>query len=154
MSQSISALLAQVGRFLSTLSDSDVAGLISGECRLAIEPTKGKRKRASGKGPDLSPATLEQVWTKLNSLESRTDGARFLAEMLPTKAGLEALAKFADLPVQRRDTLDVLRDRIVESAIGFRLRSRAIQGELGGTAKTKSDVPPLGEPPSLSLESP
>ena len=44
---------------------------------------------------------------------------------------LESMARYLNLPVQRDDTVERLRAKIVENLIGARLRSDAIQGHAG-----------------------
>jgi hypothetical protein len=53
----------------------------------------------------------------------------FLKDNTFTLDGLEKLARLMQLPIQREDTAERLRLKIVESAIGSRLRSDAIEGE-------------------------
>jgi hypothetical protein len=70
------------------------------------------------------------ITTKLRALPSREAGEDFLRGVAPNRRALEALARFLQLPVQRDDTVERLRAKIVESTIGSRLRSDAIQGKV------------------------
>jgi hypothetical protein len=72
---------------------------------------------------------LREIVVKLRDLPSRDAGVAFLHVQAPTRRALEVLARFLQLPVQRDDTVERLRTKIVESTVGSRLRSDAIQGK-------------------------
>ena len=73
--------------------------------------------------------TYSEIVEKLDSLTAREMGRDLLVSVFPTKTSLEKFARFLDLPVNRTDSLDNLLDKIVESEIGARLRSSAVQGK-------------------------
>lgn len=112
--------------FLENLSDDDVAGLVRGDLRITIAKSKPRRRARKSERPD--PESLRPVLEFLNSAETREAGFEKLNETMPTKAHLEALARLVDLPIQRSDTVEDLQRNIVEATIGYRLRSKAIQG--------------------------
>lgn len=90
-----------------------------------------RRRPLRRKGSKESSATssqLQLVAMRLQTLTSREAGESLLNNELPTKTGLESLARHLGLPVQRDDTLARLRTKVVEHTIGSRLRSSAIQG--------------------------
>ena len=60
-------------------------------------------------------------------MENREDGAALLAKTCKKKDDLKTLARHFDIPILSKDTVASLRDKIVEAAIGYRLRSKAIQ---------------------------
>lgn len=72
---------------------------------------------------------IQELLKTLKGLGSRDDGDAFLRQNAMTRENLEKLARLMQLPMQREDNNDRLRMKIVESAIGSRLRSDAIQGE-------------------------
>ena len=72
---------------------------------------------------------VRAIVAELLALQSRDAGNGLLREKAPNRRGLEAVARFLQLPVQRDDTVDRLRAKIVENTIGSRLRSDAIQGK-------------------------
>jgi hypothetical protein len=71
---------------------------------------------------------MREIAEKLHVLRSREDGERLLQDETPNRPALEALARFFQLPVQKDDTIERLRAKIIENTIGSRLRSEAIQG--------------------------
>lgn len=73
--------------------------------------------------------SLRELVAKLRGLPSREEGESLLQCEAPNRRSLEILARYLQLPVQRDDTVERLRSKIVESTIGSRLRSNAIQGK-------------------------
>lgn len=73
------------------------------------------------------------ILSKLRSATTRDDGARILHDAFPDKGGLVEFAKHLDLPVQKKDKTDRIRDKVLEFTVGRRLDSEAIRG--GYTAK-------------------
>jgi len=71
---------------------------------------------------------VREIAAKLQTLRPREAGERLLQDEAPNRPALEALARFLQLPVQRDDTIERLRAKIIENTIGSRLRSEAIQG--------------------------
>lgn len=125
------AVLRKVASFLLTLSDEDATDLIEGRQKLELAPRdRATKRRASAS--ELSEREIEQILDELRSSTSRDEGDAVLARADLKKKDLEAIARFADLPVRRRDKVSDLEDRLVESTIGYRLRSRAIKGKDGG----------------------
>lgn len=128
------ALVRLVAEFMHDLSSSQLDDLLEGRSKLAIKPA-GRVGRGGAPRKKMSPSVeeIQEALERLHSTQSRDEGEKLLEERFPTKPALEALARRADLPVQSRDTVASLRDRIIESTIGYRLRSRAIQGSAGAT---------------------
>ena len=91
----------------------------------SVRPQKKHVGRLPGKMdlPDVNALTI-----KLHQLQSRDDGINMLEREVSNRRGLEALARFLQLPVQRDDSTERLREKIIENTIGSRLRSTAIQG--------------------------
>ena len=69
----------------------------------------------------------EQVAGNLRSSPSREEGYALLEKHCPTKASLQNLARHLDLHILRDDDATMIRDKIVEAAIGFRLRFNAVR---------------------------
>lgn len=89
------------------------------------------QSRGSEKRPTNSKWIFDAraIAAQLQVLKSREDGESLLREKIPNKRGLEEFARFLQLPVQRDDTTERLRAKIIENTIGSRLRSEAIQGK-------------------------
>lgn len=120
----------RLARFLENLTERDVADIVSGSASFEIVRYKeSKIKKRKGETKIPSQTELYQVLDYLHGAADRETGFAKLDEKIQTKAALEALARLADLPVKRHDTVDVLRQNIIEATIGYKLRSTAVQGK-------------------------
>ena len=118
----------RLAKFLASLTVAEVKALADGRAELTVV-TKGERTRkrpSKASKPDL--ATLHSVLQYLHGARDREVGLAKLEREVSTKTALESLARLADLPVQRNDTIEDLRQRIIEATIGYRLRSQAVKG--------------------------
>jgi hypothetical protein len=127
-SDKAAAALARIATFIRGLSPNQVDGLVSGEMRLALvdrdELIRSRSHRLQATLPDPEP-----IRQTLSRLMSREEGGAYLSSLELTKPSLERLAAAFDLPVRKTDTVERLKDRIVEATIGYRLRSEAVRGE-------------------------
>lgn len=80
-------------------------------------------------GVDIAKPSPEQVAETLQNLDTREEGLRILTDFCSAKKDLQSLAIYIDIPNSKKDSIQTLRERIIEATIGYRLRSRAIQGE-------------------------
>lgn len=123
----VTRLLGIVGDFISKLDEKEVEDLLNGRSRLVVEHSEGTRK-AGNRPKRLSDEEVKEILHHLNQASTREDGIEILNKDCKTRSHLVALARAADLPVQKRDKVLTIRDRIIEATIGYRLRSRAIRG--------------------------
>ena len=136
-------LIRLVAEFMHELSEPQIDDLLEGRSKLAIKPaSRNVGKSSQRKKIEPSKEELREALDRLYSIQSREEGETLLSEQFTSKAALEALARHADLPVQRRDTISSLRSRIIESTIGYRLRSQAIQGNVDYPTNTGSNTEP------------
>lgn len=79
----------------------------------------------------VSPENEEYVSILMivERMESRKEVDDFFHKAGLKRSDLEALCKLKDIPFTKRDNMTVLKDKLYERLIGFRLRSRAIQNE-------------------------
>ena len=133
----LAQVLHQVAKFVDSLSDEELTHLAKGTARLSIQlaekPGQGEASSRRRKSQDASAWPFsedppEQVASDLRSSSSREDGYKLLEKYCPTKASLQTLARHLDLHVLRDDDATMIRDKIVEATIGFRLRSNAVRG--------------------------
>lgn len=117
-------VIAKVLDQISTESEETLRDIADGRATLRVVP-KRRRERAT---EHLSAADLAALKERLGGIQSREEALKVLDEACPTGKQLEQLARSLDLPIQREDTVERLRDKIVEATIGFKLRSDAIQG--------------------------
>ncbi len=127
-------LIREFLKFLESLSPDALSAVMQGDRKITFslgDDSEPKKKTATL--DDKSLATLQQ---QLRDSRSREDAHSLIAGL--TKASLTALAKQLDTPTQKADTVDRLREKIVEATIGFRMRSEAIQtttAEQGGAGQ-------------------
>lgn len=120
----LSALLKEMAKAVRDMSDDDLAALRNGELRIQLtaveKPTSGKKEALRDFHPDSIVDTLRQA-------DTFDAGLAILERECATKEHLLRLARELDVPAEKRDTVERLRERIVDATIGFRLRSQAIQ---------------------------
>lgn len=118
-------VLRRVSNFLRTLTDDQVDDLITGKVRLTLTgnpASKAHDSKRSRVKPDVA-----RIRQELMSMQTREEGTAFLDSLALTRYSLQEIAVAMDLPVPRTDTVERLKDRIVEATIGYRLRSNAIR---------------------------
>lgn len=122
------AMLRRCADYLAALSAEEADAILDGELelRLSVVAKKGKAKKKVASA--LDPGQLADITARLRSMDNRASGEQLLHEVAPTRAALEALARHLDVAVRREDRQDDLVRRLIESTIGFRLSSAAIQG--------------------------
>jgi hypothetical protein len=121
-------ILRRLADYIDRHPDENLAPIFEQAAKLM--PTAGSRKRNDARSHGkISPTEAEQISTELRALPAREIGDAFLQRELPNRRALETLARFLQLPVQRDDTVERLRAKIIENTIGSRLRSDAIQGK-------------------------
>lgn len=123
MNQDIfTSLLKQFTQFISNLSEEDINDLTGGRKRLCIELVEKKQSSHS-----KSPSTdLKDTEEQLVRTDSRDQAEELLKDF--KKADLQRIAKNLDIPIQKNEDVVRLREKIIESTVGFKLRSQAIQG--------------------------
>ena len=76
----------------------------------------------------LTDVEMEALRRELEGLESREAGTALLEQRCPTREHLKWLTRSCDLPVRKDESRERMIENIVEATIGYRLRSKAIQG--------------------------
>ncbi|WP_417746720.1 hypothetical protein [Rosistilla oblonga] len=121
------AAMRLIAKELQALTDEEKASLLDGSARLRLSVEDRSPARSSNaKSPNLD--ALNSVKQRLEVCETRDSATRLLEDEKLSKAGLQSLARMLDLPCQKSDTVDRLVEKIVEAVIGYKLRSKAIQG--------------------------
>ncbi len=134
----LSNLLRKLADYVDNRSDAELAPLF--ELAQRLKPDAPVRERDSSFGKLKKDIGFYQAISKrLSVLQSREEGETLLIDSVPRRGELEALARTLQLPVQRDDTVERLRAKIVENVIGSRLRSQAIQGSHGGDELKNTD---------------
>ncbi len=117
-------LLQLIQKELNNLTDDEIDSVLVGDAKLElVVRSKSKRKSIE------SNIDLNKLENELRELNNREDGIQLLQKTITTKEELEKFAKLLDLPVLKGDKVDLLRKKIVEATIGYKLRSDSIQNK-------------------------
>lgn len=131
-------LLRRCADYLAALPREEIDAFLDGELELRFSVVAKKGKARKKRPSSLDVEQLANVVARLRQMDNRTNGEQFLREVAPTRATLEALARHLDVAVRRDDSQDDLIRRIIESTIGFRLSTAAIQGHRA--ARTREEL--------------
>jgi len=128
-SQALSILLRQFADLLENLDDQDVEKIIRYHSKLLISGTDASKSLKKISPAPLSNTDIDTVRNNLKTVSTRETAEALLNEWAPKKAQLEAVAKALSVPVQKIDTADQIKNKIIDATVGYRLRSHAIRGE-------------------------
>jgi hypothetical protein len=123
-SSSLPTLLKHLAKATERLTDDEIAEVVAGKRRIILtteDATADRPTVRTGEQPDFG-----DLIAGLQSAETRDAANRLIDETELTRTQLAQLAKSLDLPVHRGDDTARLREKIIETTIGFRLRSNAI----------------------------
>ena len=120
-------ILRRLADYIDRHPDQELAPIFEQAATLMPSSANHKNHRGQSLGKLGSP-DVSEISAKLQTLRSRDAGEQLLQVEAQNRRALEALARFLQLPVQRDDTIERLRAKIIENTIGSRLRSEAIQG--------------------------
>jgi hypothetical protein len=123
-------LLRELCRQVQSLRDDQLAELFEGTAKLEVRIIGRKKLRTSTRKRRLTDEELINIAESLKSCQTREEGNIFLDQRIASKDDAVRLAKLLDLPLQKTDTAEQIRARTIESTIGFRIRSAAVQGVL------------------------
>lgn len=89
---------------------------------------RSAKRRAKSTAPaEANESNLHALSIQLFEAPSRREAEVLLLKEIPNRRLLESLARSLQLPVQRDDSVEKLRMKIIEHTVGSRLRSAAIQ---------------------------
>jgi len=120
-------ILRQLADYIDRQPDQDLDPIFERAAMLMHTAGSQKKSQAFEKR-EGSPPDVKEIAARLRRLPSRDAGEELLQSEFPSRRSLETLARLLQLPVQRDDTVQRLRAKIVENTIGSRLRADAIQG--------------------------
>lgn len=120
-------ILRVVAEFLEALSDAEIEALLDGRRRLQTSEVPEMHARV----PRSARRTIDHavILASLREARTRQEAALALEVEGVSKVTLESIARHLDLPVLRSDSVERLRQRIVEGTVGFQINSDAIQGK-------------------------
>ena len=117
-------------RTIRELPEEDFRRLIKTAAPLEAAALPVKRKLTAFDRPvSLERDECERILHRLMSATTREIGADIVSESFPQKNSLFAFAQFLNLPVQKKDKTERIRERIVSATVGAKLASQAIRGK-------------------------
>ena len=111
---------------LQRLSEEEVEKLT--DSHFAIEIHIVRKRIKNNIELNSIDTNVDRAIETLALFPTRTEAMNFLKEKFPTRKDIELIARRLDIPIVRQDTIKVLQEKVVESTVGARLRSKAIQG--------------------------
>ncbi|MBP0617044.1 hypothetical protein J6595_15760 [Jiella sp. KSK16Y-1] len=95
------------------------------------------RRVKNGREYDANPSLKKSHVSNFNHVdaeffdkfETREEVERYLDRVATKKADLELIARQLKLPLSKREDARELVDKIVDSSVGYKLRSKAIRGK-------------------------
>lgn len=117
--------IEKLAEALSRLSAADAEKLEIEGYELELRVKKSRVQKAKPASATLPDEQIAAVREQLLEADSR-ERARELIQTLD-KATLFRLLRDLDVPCQKKDPLDVLREKIIENTVGFKLRSEVIR---------------------------
>ncbi|RLC21944.1 MAG: hypothetical protein DRI57_01135 [Deltaproteobacteria bacterium] len=118
-----SKLLQRLANEIKKLSHSDLKRVADGKADIVLQVVKKKQTHSKS----VSEPDIEKIGQNIEGMTSREEGMSYLEAHVSTKNKLKLLAKHLEIPIRRTDKRDQIIEKIIESTIGYRLRSAAIQ---------------------------
>ncbi|HBJ38365.1 MAG TPA: hypothetical protein DDZ51_27155 [Planctomycetaceae bacterium] len=128
------SLLRLVAKELQSLTPEQRQAIAEGtaKLKLTVETASTKKEVAA-----IASVKTDELRLRLEECKSRDEARSILQELKLSKKELQRISRELELPVPRDDDSERLMDRLIESIIGFRLRSIAIQGKADDTPQVK-----------------
>ncbi|OPL14552.1 MAG: hypothetical protein AVO38_11320 [delta proteobacterium ML8_D] len=113
---------------LQATDDSQLESLLTGKAQLEFKITHVAKEPADKRKDELPEGFEKNAVEKLHGFSTRDEGERYLEQLCRTKEDLLRIARYLDLPAQKKEPIKQIKDKLIESTIGFRVRSAAVQG--------------------------
>ncbi len=114
--------------YLKKLSPSQIEQLKSGSTQIlfVLDGEKGEDVLV------VTPENKEHVsiLMSIEQMQSKKEVENYLNSLHLKRNALEEMCRFKDIPFTKRDNMTVLKDKIYERVVGFKLRSQAIQNDV------------------------
>ncbi|MGE8534832.1 MAG: hypothetical protein ACN6OJ_09645 [Chryseobacterium sp.] len=111
--------------FLKKISHDDLNSILKREKEIVFEI---RDKSSKLKNRELLIGDeIEKIINKLGSVEKREDGINYIETLNLTRIDIENILKKLDTHFTKKDSIQRLKEKLIESTIGFKLRSEAIQ---------------------------
>jgi hypothetical protein len=122
----LSIVFQKISEAIESLSEEDTRRL--SDPQYVVELKIARYRAREGKFEVPNDYLAEEAITAITSLSNRQEAKSLLDDKFGSKKALEALARRLDIPINKKDKIEELRDKIVEATVGARMRSQAIQG--------------------------
>ena len=109
---------------LDRMSEIDLSKLYDESYDVEIRLIKRKSKEENLVFEEVDLKSLVRIIT---DLPSREDAEVFLIENYSTRKLIEPIARYLDIPSSKQDKIEVLRNKIIETTVGARIRSQTIR---------------------------
>jgi hypothetical protein len=127
-------VLLKVAAFVKSLPADQLADLASGAARLSLVPRGGRAATPGSTRPVSRPLSrpVAEIETMLAEIGTRAAAVQYLNDERLTIAQLRELAKVLGVALPGRATKPDITTRIVDSVVGRRLDSSAIDRMVAG----------------------
>lgn len=119
----VARLLRKMAAWVERQDAEDIDAFLDG--RLQLQFNRGHKGRTTTANAQSTPPTA--ILDSLAEHENRDAALGWLRTQKIPRRDLEGALRTVGLRAQRGETLDDVRDRLVEAAIGTRLRAQAIR---------------------------
>ncbi|WP_229893370.1 hypothetical protein [Rahnella laticis] len=126
--KTLTSLFRELQDAVLELSDGELEKVISGEFQFSLKIVK-KKNINNSKASLIDNFSYDKLLDLLNKCDSREQGNELLSRELNTKSEYEKFARHVEVAVMKSDKVDKIRDNIIESTVGAKLRSDAIQNK-------------------------
>lgn len=126
--KTLTVLFRELQDAVLELNEGELEKIISGEYQFVLKVVK-KRVGTSAKISPVDDFSYSELLNLLNQCESREQGNELLSRELKTKSEFEKFARHVEVAVMKSDKIEKIRDNIIESTVGAKLRSDAIQNK-------------------------
>lgn len=126
--KTLTVLFRELQDAVLELNEGELEKIISGEYQFVLKVVK-KRNSIGAKISSVDDFSYNELLFLLNQCESREQGCELLSRELKTKSEFEKFARHVEVAVMKSDKLEKIRDNIIESTVGAKLRSDAIQNK-------------------------
>lgn len=128
--QQFVSLLRDFARQIQAMDDAQIERILAGELRIEVRaPEKERAKAREGKARCSDPE-IESLRRELQEAGSREQARALIDRYLHSKADLVHFARVLDISAPQKSSSDDIKTRLVESTVGYRLRSAAIRGNV------------------------
>ncbi|WP_294297601.1 hypothetical protein [uncultured Chryseobacterium sp.] len=111
--------------FLKKISQDDLNSLLKKEKEIIYHIQN--KSTIKNKEILIDDEQIDKIINKLGSVEKREDGDIFIETLNLTRVDIENMLKKLDTHFTKKDSIIRLKNKLIESTIGFKLRSEAIQ---------------------------